>query len=462
MKKFVNILLILTFVFVLVGCGGGSKGEVVDFSDTFGKKTKLVIWLDDDDNNYMEALAEAFNAKYPNIVVEFMHQATVDARERLKTYGQSDNGADIFQFPHDHMAQAILEDLVYPLPSTLKATLEESILPIALDIATVAYNPDTKEFGSGTEQLYAVPISIESVGLYYNIDLLNNIHGEGNWAPPTTMEELIAEAQFYMDPDNQGKLGGRYKIADDDGSGNPVYSSNFYFATGSHWGDAYFNQFIFSAFGWRPFGENGDDDSAVGFNSPNLTAALEYLRDVIKPITTGTGNHNSIAGQNLFEEGKLPYVISGPWAISTFRKAGVNFGIALLPTINDNPTRTFAGAQMLAIYKHSRNKEAAIKFMEFLGTPEAAEILYREEGDLPALKAEYFSQIEGLADDELARAITRQLETSIPMPTIPAVTYYWGPAETMVVNIWNSSKDIAEEQIAAENSYRARMGFAND
>lgn len=462
MKKFVNILLILTFVFVLVGCGGGSKGEVVDFSDTFGKKTKLVIWLDDDDNNYMEALAEAFNAKYPNIVVEFMHQATVDARERLKTYGQSDNGADIFQFPHDHMAQAILEDLVYPLPSTLKATLEESILPIALDIATVAYNPDTKEFGSGTEQLYAVPISIESVGLYYNIDLLNNIHGEGNWAPPTTMEELIAEAQFYMDPDNQGKPGGRYKIADDDGSGNPVYSSNFYFATGSHWGDAYFNQFIFSAFGWRPFGENGDDDSAVGFTSPNLTAALTYLRDVIKPITTGTGNHNSIAGQNLFEEGKLPYVISGPWAISTFRKAGVNFGIALLPTINDNPTRTFAGAQMLAIYKHSRNKEAAIKFMEFLGTPEAAEILYREEGDLPALKAEYFSQIEGLADDELARAITRQLETSIPMPTIPAVTYYWGPAETMVVNIWNSSKDIAEEQRAAENSYRARMGFAND
>jgi arabinogalactan oligomer/maltooligosaccharide transport system substrate-binding protein len=265
-----------------------------------------------------------------------------------------------------------------------------------------------------------------------------------------------------MDPANQGKPGGRYKIADDDGSGNPVYSSNFYFATGSHWGDAYFNQFIFSAFGWRPFGENGDDDSAVGFNSSNLTAALTYLRDVIKPITTGTGNHNSIAGQNLFEEGKLPYVISGPWAISTFRKAGVNFGIALLPTINDNPTRTFAGAQMLAIYKHSRNKEAAIKFMEFLGTPEAAEILYREEGDLPALKAEYFSQIEGLADDELARAITRQLETSIPMPTIPAVTYYWGPAETMVVNIWNSSKDIAEEQIAAENSYRARMGFAND
>jgi len=121
MKKYVSILLVFSFIFILVGCVG-SKGEVIDFSDTFGKKTKLVIWLDDDDNNYMEALAAAFTGKNPNIVVEFMHQSTVDARERLKTYGQSDNGADIFQFPHDHMAQAILEDLVYPLPSTLKAT----------------------------------------------------------------------------------------------------------------------------------------------------------------------------------------------------------------------------------------------------------------------------------------------------------------------------------------------------
>ncbi|HHU24260.1 MAG: extracellular solute-binding protein [Bacilli bacterium] len=461
MKKYVSILLVFSFIFILVGCVG-SKGEVIDFSDTFGKKTKLVIWLDDDDNNYMEALAAAFTGKNPNIVVEFMHQSTVDARERLKTYGQSDNGADIFQFPHDHMAQAILEDLVYPLPSTLKATLEESILPIALDIATVAFDPETKEFGSGTPQLYAVPISIESVGLYYNIDLLNNIHGEGNWELPTTMEQLIEEAQFYMDSANLGKTGGRYMIAEDDGSGNPVYSSNYYFVTGSHWADAYFNQFVYSAFGWRPFGENGDDDSAVGFSNPNLEAALKYLRDTIKPIATGTGNHNSVAGQNLFEEGKQPYVLTGPWAISTFKKAGVNFGIAQLPTINGNPTRTYAGAQMLAVYKHSRNKEAAIKFMEFLGTPEAAEILYKEEGDLPALKASYFDQIEGLADDDLARAITKQLETSIPMPTIPAVTYYWGPAETMVINIWNSSKDIAEEAIAAENSYRARMGFATD
>ena len=103
MKKYVSILLVFSFIFILVGCVG-SKGEVIDFSDTFGKKTKLVIWLDDDDNNYMEALAAAFTGKNPNIVVEFMHQSTVDARERLKTYGQSDNGADIFQFP-DHMAQ---------------------------------------------------------------------------------------------------------------------------------------------------------------------------------------------------------------------------------------------------------------------------------------------------------------------------------------------------------------------
>ena len=45
-----------------------------------------------------------------------------------------------------------------------------------------------------------------------------------------------------------------------------------------------------------------------------------------------------------------------------------------------------------------------------------------------------------------------QLATSVPMPTIPEVTYYWGPEETMVKNIWNSGADIETEMKTAEKS----------
>ena len=48
------------------------------------------------------------------------------------------------------------------------------------------------------------------------------------------------------------------------------------------------------------------------------------------------------------------------------------------------------------------------------------------------------------------------------MPTIPAVTYYWGPGETMVKNIWNSNASITEQQGVAEDSYAASKSQAEN
>lgn len=446
MKRFITLLLTFTFIFVLVGCDK-TVGEKIDFSQSQSKKVKLIVWLDDDKGILSSELAQAFMNKYPNIIVDIRHAATVDARERLKTFG--DAGGDIFQFPHDHMAQAILEDLVYPLPDQLYQTLQSRINQVALDIASTSYNPETKRFGEGDKQLFAVPISIESVALYYNIDLLNKIHGEGNWSVPETMEEMITLAQAYE------------PVVINEGDGTPIKSSRYYFATGSHWGDQYFNQFIYSAFNWRPFGENGDNDEVVGFENPNLTAALEWMITNLKPITTGTGNHDSVSGQSLFEEGKQPYLLTGPWAISTFVNADVNFEVTTLPSINGAPTRTYAGAQMMAVYKYSKNKEAAVKFVEFMTSDEAAEIIYRIQNKLPALSNDLLENIEGLRQNQALKATSAQLETSIPMPTIPAVTYYWGPGETMLINIWNSGKLITEEQAVAEAAYQAAKALAN-
>ena len=62
----------------------------------------------------------------------------------------------------------------------------------------------------------------------------------------------------------------------------------------------------------------------------------------------------------------------------------------------------------------------------------------------------------------VTEATIEQLKTSIPMPTIPAVTYYWGPGETMVKNIWNSNASITEQQGVAEDSYAASKSQAEN
>ena len=97
---------------------------------------------------------------------------------------------------------------------------------------------------------------------------------------------------------------------------------------------------------------------------------------------------------------------------------------------------TFAGAQMVAVYKYSKNVEAAIKWVEFLQIQwKSNEYKYK----LPALKAELLDGIEGVSDDELMLIMSEQLETSVPMPTIPQVTY-WGPGETMITQVWNTGQ----------------------
>ena len=90
-------------------------------------------------------------------------------------------------------------------------------------------------------------MSIESVGLYYNKDLVET--------PAATYEELFAAADIW----NNSPFGG-----DESGRTN-AEANNYYLTTSSHWADSYFMQHIYSAFGFYPFGETLDDPSEVGF-----------------------------------------------------------------------------------------------------------------------------------------------------------------------------------------------------
>jgi arabinogalactan oligomer/maltooligosaccharide transport system substrate-binding protein len=456
MKKFLLILFVILGGLSLAACKDtedptdptdpDNNGELIDFADTFTQKSKIRVWIDDENGEYMQAVIEEFNKVYPNIVVEHEHMGSVDARELLKTFGPSGNGADVFQFPHDHLAQAVLEDLVYPLPEATRTALEERSAELGLQIATLTYDESANSFDpaseNAVERLYAVPMSLESVGLYYNTDLVTT--------PATTFEQLLTEAATWNATIPTGQTSTNAELG------------YYYLGTSSHWADSYFNQAIYSAFGFYPFGENLDDPSAVGFE--NAVPALEWMRDELKPQVTGAGSHNSISAGGNFELGKIPYIIAGPWNIEAYKNAGLNFAIAPMPTINvdgvDTATQTFAGAQMAAVYKYSENREDAIKFVEFLASDIAMELMYEYKGKLPALKNELLGDIEGVSTDSLLLAMADQLETSVPMPTIPQVTYYWGPGEVMIIDVWNNNVTPTTAAATAEESYRTRVGLA--
>jgi arabinogalactan oligomer/maltooligosaccharide transport system substrate-binding protein len=420
-----------------------NNGQLIDFADSFVQKTRIRVWIDDENGEYMAAVIAEFNKVYPNIVVEHQHMGTVDARELLKTFGPSGNGADVFQFPHDHLALAILEDLVLSLPTATQERLALRSHPLGLQIATLSYDENAKSFNpsspNAVERLYAVPMSIESVGLFYNTDLVASA--------PTTYEALLTEVLAF----NSALAA--------DGSGLTNAQKGLYgLATSSHWADSYFMQHIYSAFGFYPFGPELNNPSAVGFAT--AASALTWMVSSLKPAVTGVGNHDSVTGGANFENGLVPYIIAGPWNHEGYKNAGLNYKVAPMPSINGQPTRTFAGAQMAAVYKYSNNAEDAQKFVEFLSSDVAMKLMFEMKGKLPALNDDLLAEIEGLGDDELLMAMAAQLATSVPMPTIPQVQYYWGPGETMIIDVWNNGQLVSNAVATAEASYLARLGLA--
>ncbi len=216
---------------------------------------------------------------------------------------------------------------------------------------------------------------------------------------------------------------------------------------------------FYSAFGFTPFGANLDDPSAVGY--ANTVDALTFFRDQLKPVVAGSGQTDSTSGGANFEAGNIPYVIGGPWNHEAYLNAGINYGVAPMPTINGQNMKTYAGAIMAAVYKYSDNSEDAIKFVEFLTSDIAMELQYEYKTKLPALENELLASIAGVSENALLLAMAEQLKTSVPMPTIPQVTYYWGPGETMIKDVWNNGVDPTVAAATAEQSYRVRSGLAN-
>jgi arabinogalactan oligomer / maltooligosaccharide transport system substrate-binding protein len=453
MKKLLVLFILLTGVVTLSACEETvdpvdpvdpiNNGERIDFGDILVPSSTIRVWMDDENGEYMAAVIAEFNKVHPNIIVEFQHMGSVDSRELLKTFGPSGNGADIFQFPHDQLSQAVLEDLVLPLPTALKTALTGRSAQLGLDIATLSYDETNGSFdpnsANAVESLYAVPLSLESIGLFYNTDLITT--------PAATFEALLAAAAVWN----------AAPVSETDSRTN-AQAGLYYLGTTSHFADSYFMQPFYSAFGFTPFGPNLNDASAVGF--ANTVAALEWMRDSLKPAVTGSGDTGSVSGGANFENGDIPYVIGGPWNHEAFIKAGVNYNVAPFPTINGQATRTYAGAMMAAVYKYSKNTEDAIKFVEFLTTDIAMELMYEYKNRLPGLEASLLSSIPGLSADAKLLAMSEQLKTSVPMPTIPQVTYYWGPGETMIKDVWNSGVVASVAAATAEESYRARVALA--
>lgn len=436
MKRTIALLLaVMMLLFAMAACNGsatpagnsstptatptptptpGGDDEGSDVEPPADLSGDLLVWLDNE--TWADAVVEAFNAIYPNVNVTHEQVAGTDQRAKLMLDGPAGIGADVVMWPHDHVSLAVQDGLVEPIPADLQAKYENLILKPAIETV------------SKDGEMYGLPIATENIALFYNIDLW------GSEKAPETFEEIIEFAKTYNDP-----AAGKWALA---------------------WGvdDAYHNYHFLSAYGMSVFGPNNDDYKNPGFDSPEAKKGVEFhmsLRKYFDVPASETGWDYTIAR---FQNGEIPFTITGPWAIENARNNGINFATAKLPTIEGKQPVCFSGVTVAGVSSYTKVPELAYAFIDFLASPEGASLQYSVLGKMPAI--EDFSLVEGVSEDKWLMGISEQSPYTLPMPIIPEVNQMWDGLKNLFQFTWDGTLTPDEAQAKAMDTYRTQLAAA--
>jgi len=114
--------------------------------------------------------------------------------------------------------------------------------------------------------------------------------------------------------------------------------------------------------------------------------------------------------------------ISGPWNIPEFKRwmkdsTGEKWGTAPLPGKHGYPGASLAGGSSLVVFKNSKNKAAAWKFVEFLSEKETQLAFFRETNNLPAVVSAWDEPY--FKNDQFIQAFYEQFKNVVATPKIP-------------------------------------------
>jgi len=173
-KKIFSGIFVLLFMAVISGCG--CKQTAVKQYDL-----QLEVWGLFDDSDTFAEIFETYTKINPNVSRITYRKFTPDTyKQDLIEALASGQGPDIFLIANTWLPGFL--DKVYPAPDAV--LMEQKIRNNFVDVVISDFLYSGK--------IFAVPLTVDSLGLYYNKDLFNQA---GITAPPQTWEEFVADCQ---------------------------------------------------------------------------------------------------------------------------------------------------------------------------------------------------------------------------------------------------------------------------
>ncbi|MBG9980236.1 sugar ABC transporter substrate-binding protein [Facklamia sp. DSM 111018] len=227
---------------------------------------------------------------------------------------------------------------------------------------------------------YGIPLALSSRALFYRSDIVET--------PPTNWQELKETAeQIKNEEDMYG-----FAIPTDSRNGVDEMLTFFY----------------------QNEGRMVDEEGNYTLNTPENVQTLEYLVELADfiPEPVGTKRDDQV---QMFGNGDLAMFISGGWELEELDANAENapYAAALVPEGKTKAVTLVTDSYVMSSI--SEKKEAAWKFIEFLGTEDIQRTVSEAYGWLPVTKAE-------LEDErfttEAMKPMVEILEYGVPEPQV--------------------------------------------
>lgn len=309
-------------------------------TDTGPKLVNLAYWGLREEEASFRLVAQEYEKTHPNTKITYVKQSPLNYRTRVQTQIREGQGPDIFEI-HQSWIPMFLGSLSSAPDSVL--TMQEF---------TQTYYPVAKETLTAGNKIYALPLEIDGLVLYYNDDILKGV-GENI---PNTWEEFqnIARKVTVLNQEGQIQTAGA--------------------AMGSATNVDYWPEILALLFFQQP---------STNLNMPNNKEGadvLTFYTSFITDPTKKTWDVNLPTSTKMFTDGNLAFYF-GPANKAQFIKEtnpALPFKTAPVPQL---PGKSVALGSFWVdgVSNRSASPEEAWEFLKYLASSETLQFLYSQQ-----------------------------------------------------------------------------------
>ncbi len=321
------------------------------------------MWGDTTELANQQKIVDAFHEVNPNITVKVSVADWDSYWPKLQTDLAGGNAPDVF----------LMDGPLYPDYQT-----RDQLLDLSPYIAKDGFDTGglvdlaVQDFTAPDGHLYGLPRDLNTIALFYNKTMFD---AAGIAYPDATWD--------------WAKLAAVAKQLTKTVSGAPQWG--FYTETSDM--ENYWSSLV-----WQAGGDIlSADKKTVVIDSDQAATGIQFLQDLIykdkvmaQPVAGGVGD--------MFENGQAALEADGSWLVPTHQAAGINFGVAPLPT-GPAGQATSVNPSGVVAYKGSKAPDAAWEFIKCYTGPQLQAMVASLKASMPAnkqvLTGQYATSFDG-------------------------------------------------------------------